>query len=397
MKVRYGQLVGSALAVLTMMFVAGCANPATQTRSLATATGSSSVSSASSSVAVRPGGILRASVGADHGQWALSKSHIAIFDGQRWTSVPYPNGITPSEVSDIRTAAPSDIWLAGVGSAGPEVYRHSMAGGGWTATALNPAWPSGVNLGGITPQLTFADGPPGILVVLATASLGHVVNIPRWFVSRDGGATFTQVTYPANWVLNTVWSDPTMENKSLGVMVSGPAHDHLNVTNDAGTTWQSAAVTGLVDASRLFFGAPFDLNGDLTVPVFYDHSGTQQLAFAIYAGGETFSAGKLPILQLNSAYQAGTVPLTAAGSALTVLSADAQTVYRYEVGQSSWKSSPTSGLPANVTSLSALGGSRIDAAVSDSVCRDGKTDCTTTVAIFTSPDGGVSWSQTSVD
>jgi hypothetical protein len=331
------------------------------------------------------------------GAWAIRDAavvHRAVTGA--WSAVPLPTGVGPHDVSDVRTTASGDLLLASLDHAGGLSFYTTVHGApGWNHTQLVPQWPSGLALSG-PPRLRIADSQGQTVAVAAIEQLSTAVGVSNLFISHDDGLSFSRITFPKLNPLAVGWSSLAL-TASGGLIVGGPAHNKAFLSTDSGSSWKPIPLTELPSgATETFLGDAIPVGGNTLVPAFTDDAaGHQVLSLLAAAATGLVTTPDAPALIVSTRYGAGGLPIASRGSDVWVLSADSKRVFTLTLG-TGWVATATAGLPLGVTGLSLTGPGTADASVEQTTCSNGKADCTTVSAVYTTTDHGSTWAQVSM-
>jgi len=304
--------------------------------------------------------------------------HTVVFalDGQRWTTVALPH--PPADATGI-AAHGTDIYATDVDPTGIAVDSSHDGGKSWQRRHVVDA-ADAADLAGIDLALS-PDGSKLAIMLDRPSSAGAVAA-----ASVLVGPRFIPHEAPAAGQL-AWWRDRL-------VLSGGALSSRFFLSDATGATWTPQPVTGSVapagdvDPNVATFGtATTRPDGTLLVPV-TTHG--RPPSVELYGGsGATFR--RLVRVALGGDFGAGTTAVVAPRPDGSVIVAEATTPRLHIVDGDAQRSFVASGLPAPPLSLTfvtpAMGLAQVDVAG----CARAKTGCTARHEVFTTADGGTSW------
>ncbi|MDQ2837903.1 MAG: hypothetical protein M3Y42_05820 [Actinomycetota bacterium] len=300
--------------------------------------------------------------------------------GQSWTRLRLP--ATPATGHSIAVTG-NLIGALTMDSHGMAYQRSGDGGQSWQRTAVPLSIP--------TDQADLAMSADGSKVAVLASVQGSANNgnTPELYV-RDATGALVARQAPASGSI--AWSG----NRLL--LAGGPLSSRLYASDDNGASWTARAVGAAVaprfnlDPSTPSIGAPLaGPNGSVLVPVTSHSGNASSVQFFSSSNGAAFTAGvRVP---LSGNVGSGTVAVvSAAGPAGYIVAEPGSNKLHLVQGTTQTTLSPT-GLPGPVDSLSFADAQHGVAQVSLRSCSGGKQNCTQTVEVLATSDGGHTWSQ----
>jgi photosystem II stability/assembly factor-like uncharacterized protein len=236
-------------------------------------------------------------------------------------------------------------------------------------------------------------GPSGFVTVLASDQLTATTNVPRLFVSSDGGVTFRQHGPPRSSNLNTAWSALTFITPAEGVVVAGRVMDRVFFTADGGASWSPSSIKGLPSGVTVVDGTPFVNGPEIELPVIASttSSGETLSLYTSDDGGATFSGPVGSVLTVQGNNDASPLPLGMYGATIWVARPSGGDIYVTTDNAQTWTTVNAPSLPPGVSSMSVTSSTDAIAVVSSGGCAQFKRDCTIGTYFIGTTDGGETW------
>ena len=299
--------------------------------------------------------------------------------GSTWSPVTIPGTLIAGRTVAIRGATIAAITLD---TAGVLTYQRSQdSGKTWASQALPVAQQTG--------EAGIAVSEDGSTVAVA-AVLPHssgVRGVPVLFVGPSG-QDLVEAARPPGGSLS--WIGHHL------VAIADPASSALFVSDDNGATWRpstvkqiTAAAGSEVAADAPSIGTPIDTAGRAVVPVTVHHGAAASLDLLATTDAATFTPlGSIPLV--GEAGSGVTAVGTNAGPTTTIVADPTSTTLITIVGNQV-STLATTGLPGPVDSLTFSDATHGLATATVTTCPNGKDGCTTSLAMFRSTDGGITW------
>lgn len=269
-----------------------------------------------------------------------------------------------------------------------EIWRTHDGGRSWDRAVV----PEGINRGDLmgTVWFSIAASGGGDLFAMAEGGMptGYTGDL---FESTDDGATWT-----ADPILQDsgVTGPIAFADRRHGVVAGGAPGDRLFATDDGGRTWRRVplpAPIGFADTITQFQDAPTfwsDHAGGVPVVIGNTERATAIVVLTTDDGGGTWRiAGTVPLAPDNGAVVAALPDparwLVVTGGLGAVVTDD---------GGATWSRLEATGLPAIPDELSMSDPTHGWAIVRVSGCLTFKSDCSTRSGLFSTDDGGATWS-----
>lgn len=360
--------------------------PATAPSALATPTSAPASTTLPPGPDVRFAGLLLATDG-----WALTSTglYFTTDGGVTWRPATVPGPRTGRGVLGVTFATPQEGWLATLYSADPrsrrfDVWRTLDGGRSWQRTVL----PEGANSSETMGTVWFSRLDPAHLFLLVEGGMadGWASDL---YESSDGGATWSPDRITPGGVTGTL----AFADAKHGVIAGGAPGTRLFATDDAGASWRGVTLP-----------APFGTTPAATpprmAPTFWSATeGTFGMIYGTDVGPTAF--GILRTADAGASWSlAGSRPLPShdygaalafLGPAVWLAMPDAATLLRTADAGQSWTTSPATGLPDRPDVLDFADAQRAWALVSLSACTGFKSNCTAREGLYSTTDGGVTW------
>ena len=339
-----------------------------------------------------PAGLAAAHVSAagyagSSGVWAITPQGLKLStQAGSWTDVT-PSDVQPGLITSAYLADPSNGWVAAYGETNSNgapllVYRTTDGGSSWQATTVDTSPLLAQSEQGSS-SLTFANATDGWLEV-QTVSSSNFSNA-NLYRTTDGGATWTAEQIPIAGPL-------TFTSAKTGFVSGGAGGTDLYGTQDGGLSWQPISLSG---PSGTVYGPTFTTptDGLVTVTTSTGNATTAHI-YRTTDGGATWTETDTVS---EAAGAGGPTPVaTVDGGWLAAIGPGGAFARKAPGGSPSPFSA--SGLPsrdlAQVASLDFNDGSENGlAVVNGGTCEGYKVGCIQFGALYSTSDGGSTWSQ----
>lgn len=299
--------------------------------------------------------------------------------GQSWSAIRLP--ASPATGHSI-AASQGQLAAVTVDSAGMALQRSSDGGRSWRRTSIPLSVP--------TDQAELAVSPDGgrVAVLASVQGSANDGNTPELFVQNGAGSLLAR-SAPVSG--NLAWAGSRL------LLAGGPLNSRLYSSDDGGLSWTARAVGGAVaprfnlapDTASI--GLPLvGADGSVLLPVTTHSGGTSSVQF--YRGGSSNSFSPAVRVPLSGELGAGAVAVVStAGPAEYLVAEPGSSTLHVVTGNSQHTLTPT-GLPGPVDSLAFADAEHGLAQVTVRSC-SGKQNCTSTVQVLASADGGASWTR----
>lgn len=327
--------------------------------------------------------------------WRLNMDALEVTrdSGATWSNAT-PENVRPNLIRAVAFNDPLDGWLVtseGASSGGSDLVAYHTTDGGrsWLSSQVAPPSADFADATAGRASIDFLDAQHGwIEVERATSSAFSAGDL---FQTKDGGITWSQVKSPVAGAV--AFATPTD-----GWLAGGVDDAQLFSTHDGGQTWSASApplptspaavnVTYTLATRAGTVGLRADFAGNPASALLFDL--TPQDSWRLVQSLEDSSSGEPGV--------AVPVSVAGAGALATVLGRGQETVVS-PIATGNGTRMP-SNLPINsnaaVSRLSFVSQHDGWAIVSGGACTRFKADCTTYSALYTTSDGGATWTQLS--
>lgn len=321
--------------------------------------------------------------------WMLTPRGIQVSTSSgSWRGVD-PPGVQATGIGTATFTDPSSGWVAAYGSPQADgalpiaVYRTSDGGSTWQSTTVD-ASPLFGNAASV--RLSFATPSDGWLEV-QTVSSSNFSNA-NLYRTTDGGVTWTKLKIPIAGAITFVSADD-------GFVSGGVTGGDLYATTDAGSSWQAVTLPG-EPAGEIYGPAFTSLTDGLVSVTSPSVNGASITVYRTTDGGSTWTTpDTATVAEANgdiatpvASVKGGWLAAVGAGDSFVSLPA----------GADSANTRTASGLPSNdlgqITMLDFPTGSASGLALySGGACEGFKTGCLQFSALYSTADGGSTWSQ----
>ncbi len=296
----------------------------------------------------------------------------------QWTTVALPH--RPADGQSV-AAHGRDIYTAVREADGITIEASHDGGQSWQRRPVAGASDPG------TVDLALSPDGARLAIVLDHPGAAGAVGQAAVLLGEAKGGAFTSHDAPAGGRV-TWW------NGRLALS-GGALSSRLYVSDANASAWTPVTVGGPVaplrnvDPAVTSIGVPIDRpDGSLLVPV-TNHAGSPSVDLFATTDGTTFH--KVAGVALSGELGAGTVAPVAALPDGTVLVTDPNTVRLHVVRGSAQSSFVPRGLPAPPSTMTFATATMGIAQVDTANCASGKAGCTVRTEVYTTADGGKSW------
>jgi photosystem II stability/assembly factor-like uncharacterized protein len=313
--------------------------------------------------------------------------------GRTWAPVSLPAGLAPANIAAVDSAPDGAPLLAAVDPTGSvHVYRYAAE---WSAVRLDPRWPAGTSTADGTEQVAFHPAAGGIVAVVVSLAGGGFGAEHALFVSTDNGGHFGPPATPNGPDVNVRWSGLLMVTPRIGVLVAGPTQELLLRTTDGGASWQRLSVPGVGGPGTFALGAPVLSGSRIDIPVTVQAAadGSREKFFLLASDdqGATFTVRGVA-LDIPADFAPTGAVTGNTGSTWWVVAPSIGTVYETTDDGASWRTVHETGLALNTVAVTLTGPAAATAVIAVNSCANDKSECTMTVTVEQTTDGGATWS-----
>ncbi|HEY5629254.1 MAG TPA: YCF48-related protein [Candidatus Limnocylindrales bacterium] len=331
--------------------------------------------------------------------WAVTSSRLWVTadGGKTWRDATPPGGLASPSAELLLGVAFADAqhgWVAlneaFVSASDPsygrvDIWRTSDGGRTWAKTQLPRA--RFAAFGDIMPPVQFDVLDATHAFAFQSGNLAKGRNDSDLFWTGDGGQSWSP-DRPTGTGNVGIEGSVAFATALDGVVVNTPRGTGISVTHDGGGTWNDAALAlpAGSEGAQLFFGQPayFDgRSGLVTVDIQHDTSSIARVFRTSDAGSSWSPASAIPagVSAISFLDPDGWIALTATE------------VLRTTDGGRTWARASAVGLPGAPGSLRMTDAQHGSVLVSMNVCLTFKSNCSNRTGLYSTEDGGSTWTQ----
>jgi hypothetical protein len=361
--------------IVSLLLVGACATPA--------GPGQSTAVSPTRYIAVGSGG---------RSVWAVSTDGLAVSGDQStsWMKTALPVGVAPQQVLDAQSNG-QVTFLATTDGHVLSLYRRSVASA-WVEYPIDITWPKNAPVGGPPQRVVISMATDDVVTIVASVQLTMTESAIAFFESSDGGANFAEKTN----LVTLPWSSTAFASASNGVVMGGAAMNRAFFTTDGGATWSRSTLGDPAVGNSAHFGSPIVNDKTFEIPVF-QFSDDGDVSVTLYQsddGGARFDPIAARPLTIPSQYQKSDyVAIGGQGITRWVLPTGGGVLYVTADDGKSWQEISSKSLPANVLSVAVSSSQDGTIVASRTGCTAYKSECSSTSAVYSTVDGGTTWTE----